>query len=48
MSETLPLSASLSPPDDAERRLWLIGTGVAGGVAAAATPVPFVPSLAPN
>lgn len=48
MSETLPLPASLSPPDDAERRLWLIGTGVAGGVAVAATAVPFVSSFAPS
>lgn len=48
MSETLPLPASLSEPDDAGRRQWLIGTGVAGGVAAAATAVPFVSSFAPS
>ena len=43
------LPASLSPaPDDAERRTWLIATGVACGAAAAATAVPFVTTFAPS
>jgi ubiquinol-cytochrome c reductase iron-sulfur subunit len=33
---------------DAERRTWLLATGVAGGVAAVATAVPFVSSFAPS
>lgn len=45
---TARLPASLSPLDDTERRKWLIATGAAGGVAAVATSVPFVTSLAPS
>ena len=44
-------AATLPPaglPDDEERRAWLIGTAAAGGVAAVATAVPFVSSLAPS
>lgn len=33
---------------DADRRTWLIATGAAGAVAAAATAVPFVASFAPS
>ena len=33
---------------DAERRAWLIATGVTGGVAALATAVPMVSTLAPS
>ena len=39
---------SAAAPDDAERRTWLIATGVAGGAAAVATAVPFVSSFAPS
>jgi ubiquinol-cytochrome c reductase iron-sulfur subunit len=35
-------------PDDPEKRLWLIATGLAGGVAVLATAVPFVATLAPS
>jgi ubiquinol-cytochrome c reductase iron-sulfur subunit len=45
MDTTLPSPAPLA---DAERRQWLIATGAAGGMAAAATAVPFVGSLAPS
>jgi ubiquinol-cytochrome c reductase iron-sulfur subunit len=45
MNTTLPSPAPLA---DADRRQWLIATGAAGGVAAAATAVPFVSSLAPS
>ena len=34
--------------DDAGRRAWLVATGVAGGIAAAATAIPFVSTLAPS
>ncbi|MCW5666532.1 MAG: ubiquinol-cytochrome c reductase iron-sulfur subunit [Piscinibacter sp.] len=34
--------------DDPERRTWLLATGAAGGVAAIATAVPFVSSIAPS
>ena len=44
---TLPAAAAL-PTIDAERRTWLIATGAAGGIAAAATAVPFVSSFAPS
>ncbi len=45
MSElTLPATGATDP----ERRTWLIATGAAGGVAAVATAVPFVSSLAPS
>jgi ubiquinol-cytochrome c reductase iron-sulfur subunit len=40
---------ALPPPaQDPERRTWLLATGVAGGVAAVATAVPFVSTLAPS
>ena len=45
MDHTLPPPA---PAADRDRRQWLIATGVAGGVAAAATAVPFVSTLAPS
>jgi ubiquinol-cytochrome c reductase iron-sulfur subunit len=35
-------------PNDPEKRLWLIATGVAGGVATLATAVPFVSTFAPS
>jgi ubiquinol-cytochrome c reductase iron-sulfur subunit len=35
-------------PGDPQRRTWLLATGAAGGVAALATAVPFVASLAPS
>ena len=41
---------ALPPPStmDPERRTWLIATTAAGGVAVAATAIPFVSSLAPS
>ena len=36
------------PEQDAERRKWVLMTGVAAGVAVAATAVPFVASFAPS
>ena len=44
-------SLSFPPPGDKiepDRRTWLIACGAAGGVAAAATAVPFVASMAPS
>lgn len=46
--QALPLPPGASSPDSDERRNWLIATGVAGGVAAAATAVPFVASFTPS
>ncbi len=43
MDSTLP-----PPAADPDRRTWLIATGAAGGIAAAATAVPFVSTLAPS
>ncbi|MBT9457972.1 MAG: ubiquinol-cytochrome c reductase iron-sulfur subunit [Burkholderiaceae bacterium] len=43
-THTLPLAASPDP----ERRVWLLATGAAGGMAVAATAIPFVSSLAPS
>ena len=43
-THTLPLP----PSPDAERRTWLVATSAVGGVAAVATAVPFVSSLAPS
>ncbi|MBN8494319.1 MAG: ubiquinol-cytochrome c reductase iron-sulfur subunit [Burkholderiales bacterium] len=43
------LAFPLTPAaDDPQRRTWLIATTAAGGVAAAATAVPFVSSFAPS
>ncbi|MDR7150856.1 ubiquinol-cytochrome c reductase iron-sulfur subunit [Hydrogenophaga palleronii] len=38
----------LLAPGDPERRVWLLATAAAGGIAAVATAVPFVSSLAPS
>jgi Rieske Fe-S protein len=35
-------------PNDADKRLWLIATGVVGGIGTLAAAVPFVASFAPN
>jgi len=43
-THTLPIAASPDP----ERRTWLLATGAAGGMAAVATAIPFVSSLAPS
>lgn len=43
-THTLPLAAIPDP----ERRVWLLATGAAGGMAVAATAIPFVSSLAPS
>jgi ubiquinol-cytochrome c reductase iron-sulfur subunit len=42
--QALPLPVASDP----QRRTWLLATGVAGGVAAVATAVPFVASLTPS
>ena len=50
MNPSLPVacpSIDTAPPDP-EKRLWLIATGVAGGVAALTTAVPFVSTFAPS
>ncbi|MBU6257659.1 MAG: ubiquinol-cytochrome c reductase iron-sulfur subunit [Burkholderiales bacterium] len=48
MDQTLPYPACPASPDDRERRAWLLTTAAAGGVAAVATAIPFVASLAPS
>jgi ubiquinol-cytochrome c reductase iron-sulfur subunit len=50
MKDSVPIDCtSISPqPNDPDKRLWLIATGVAGGVATLATAVPFASSLAPS
>lgn len=50
MNHNVPIDCtSVSPqPNDPDKRLWLIATGVAGGVATLVTAVPFVSSLAPS
>ena len=50
MNPSLPLACPSfdATPNDPEKRLWLIATGVAGGAAALATAVPFVSSFAPS
>jgi ubiquinol-cytochrome c reductase iron-sulfur subunit len=48
-SPTFPATpAEPGDPGDRERRVWLMVTGVAGGVAAIATAIPFVASFAPS
>lgn len=39
---------SITPPIDADRRLWLTATSVAGGAGLVATAVPFVASMTPS
>jgi ubiquinol-cytochrome c reductase iron-sulfur subunit len=48
MDHVLSTAALAGVPDDPDRRLWLTATGVAGGVAVAATTVPFVASFGPS
>ena len=50
MKDSVPIDCtSISPqPNDPDKRLWLIATGVAGGAATLATAVPFASSLAPS
>ncbi len=48
MDQTLPPPAGASGPGDPERRLWLVATSVAGGVATVGTAIPFVETLAPS
>ena len=50
MNPTLPIAgpAFVATPNDPEKRLWLIATGVTGGVAAVSTAVPFVATFAPS
>jgi ubiquinol-cytochrome c reductase iron-sulfur subunit len=45
---TRPVPSVGAVANDPERRQWLIATGAAGGVAAVATAVPFVSTLAPS
>jgi ubiquinol-cytochrome c reductase iron-sulfur subunit len=51
LENTLPKPASLAAsagPGDPQRRVWLLATGAAGGVATIATAVPFVETFAPS
>ena len=50
MNNALPIEhPACSPtPNDPDKRVWLMATGVAGGVAALATAVPFVLSFEPS
>lgn len=48
LTQPLVLASHDERADDPERRTWLIGTAAAGGVAAVATAVPFVSTLAPS
>lgn len=43
-----PAGPAAAAPADPERRQWLLATTAAGGVAAVATAVPFVATLAPS
>lgn len=45
---TLPIACSHAAAHDPERRVWLMTTAAAGGMAAVATAIPFVSSLAPS
>lgn len=47
-TDTLPLAASPDPELRPERRVWLMATGAAGGIAAVTAAIPFVSSLAPS
>ncbi|MBC7733932.1 MAG: ubiquinol-cytochrome c reductase iron-sulfur subunit [Bacteriovorax sp.] len=40
--------SAIARPNDPEKRLWLIATGVAGGIGTIATALPFVSSFAPS
>ncbi len=48
MDHTLPNPAYPAQANDPERRFWVLASGVAGGVAAVATAMPFVASFAPS
>ena len=58
MNPSLPMACPLAgsstcasvnaTPNDPDKRLWLIATGVAGGAAALATAVPLVSTFAPS
>jgi ubiquinol-cytochrome c reductase iron-sulfur subunit len=51
MNPSLPIDCPASVqaiPNDPDKRLWLIATGVAGGAAVLATAVPFVSTFAPS
>jgi len=50
MSDIVPSDCQSvsAQPHDPEKRLWLIATGVGGGIATIATAVPFVSSFAPS
>jgi ubiquinol-cytochrome c reductase iron-sulfur subunit len=48
--DTTPVGPAWQPPTgpDPQRRLWLIATGTAGGIGAAAVALPFATTLAPS
>lgn len=50
MTTSLPIScpSAQATPQDPDKRLWRIATGVAGGAAALAAAVPFVSTFAPS
>jgi ubiquinol-cytochrome c reductase iron-sulfur subunit len=51
MNPSLPIACPASvhaTPNDPDKRLWLVATGVAGGAAVLATAVPFVSTFAPS
>jgi ubiquinol-cytochrome c reductase iron-sulfur subunit len=50
MVNSVPIDcpSASAQPNDPDKRLWLIATGVAGGIGTIATAVPFVSSLAPS
>ena len=48
MNDILPNPSIPRGPGDPERRLWVMTTAAAGGVAAVVTAVPFISTLAPS
>ena len=48
MEHSLPGPAFTDTPGDPQRRLWLLATGAAGGVAAVGTAIPLVSTFAPS
>ena len=48
MRQALPTPACATLPGDPQRRVWLMATAAAGGVAAVATAIPFVSTFAPS
>ena len=48
MNPTLELPIDAALPDDAQRRVWLLACGTAGGAAAVSAAIPFVSTFAPS